>query len=140
METHYYEFFLANLFSLEGLAWRKLRVKLTPVFTSGKMKMMFPILVDRAKELEELLMESAKIGDIIEIKDLIARFGTDIISSVAFGLEANSLKNPNSIIRTMGKKIFEPTWNVNIRNLVAFFIPDVAEKLKVITCCYPFYW
>ena len=124
-------FFPANLFSLEGLAWKNLRTKLSPTFTSGKMKLMFPIMVDIGKELIEVLKEPASAGEVIEVKDYVARFTTDIISSCAFGIEANSLKNPESILRKMGKKLFQPTWETLIRNMLAFVIPDLAKILRV---------
>ena len=127
----FFFFFSANLFTLEGAAWRNLRVKLTPIFTSGKLKMMFPIMVECGKELQEVLMEFARVGDVVDIKEYSARFATDIISSTAFGIEAHSLKNPNAIVRQMGRKVFEPTWNIMLRNLASFFVPDVARLLKV---------
>lgn len=118
---------------LEGSAWRNLRVKLTPIFTSGKMKIMFPFFVECGKNLQEAVMEYAKVGDVFEAKEFAARYTTDVISSCAFGVEANSLKDPDAIIRKMGRKAVEPTWNVMIRVLLAFFVPDLAALLKAST-------
>lgn len=38
-----------------------------------------------------------------EIKELMARYATDVISSCAFGIDSNSLKNPDSDFRKNGK-------------------------------------
>ncbi|PSN38878.1 hypothetical protein C0J52_18965 [Blattella germanica] len=70
-----------HLFILPGARWRNLRVKLSPTFTSGKMKMMFQTLVDCGIELQDLVQNMAKETEVIEIKDILARYGTDVISS-----------------------------------------------------------
>ena len=71
-----------NLFFLAGQKWRDLRVKLTPTFTSGKLKMMFSILRDSGSGLVEHMENRIKQNDnVFEVRDLFARFTTNIISS-----------------------------------------------------------
>lgn len=76
-------------------------------------------------------MESARVRDIVDIKDYTARYVTDVISSAAFGIEAHSLKNPNAIIRKMGKEVVEPKLSLLLRQLISFGVPDLARLLKV---------
>jgi cytochrome P450 family 6 len=120
-----------HLFLLPGNRWRNLRVKLSPTFTSGKMKMMFQILVDCGHELRSTLEKSASNEEIIEIKDILARYSTDIISSCAFGIQCNCLKNPDSEFRQWGRKIFAPTLRNAILPLIASTVPSVLSVLKV---------
>lgn len=69
--------------------------------------MMFQTLLATTEGLEEILDGHAKLQDPVDIKDLVARFTTDVIGSCAFGLDCNSLKNPNSDFRKYGDKIFQ---------------------------------
>ncbi|KAL9708002.1 hypothetical protein quinque_011520 [Culex quinquefasciatus] len=94
----------AHLFTIEGSRWRALRAKLTPTFTSGKMKLMFPIVRDVAGELEKCLGQELAMDSNVEMKDILARFTTDVIGNCAFGLECNSLKNPGAEFREMGRR------------------------------------
>lgn len=75
----------ANLFFIESSDWRRLRVKMTPTFTSGKIKNMFFTIYDVADEMVQLLQtkQSNDVGHSdgfnIEITDLMARYNTDVI-------------------------------------------------------------
>ncbi|KAJ9577525.1 hypothetical protein L9F63_005898 [Diploptera punctata] len=120
-----------HLFAISGPKWKNLRTKLTPTFTSGKIKMMFPTVVETGNELKEHLKKPAERNEVIEVKDILARYSTDIISSVAFGIQCNSLKNPNSEFRKWGRKIFEPTIRARIVNTLTFIAPLLPKIIKL---------
>ncbi|PNF30179.1 putative cytochrome P450 6a13 [Cryptotermes secundus] len=122
-----------HLFSLPGKRWRNLRIKLSPTFTSGKMKMMFQRLVECGDELKLCLENIAGRGEVIEVKDLLGRFSTDVISSCAFGIECNCLKNENAEFRQWGRKIFEPSMLGIIIGILSTAAPVVLDKLKLPT-------
>lgn len=63
-----------HLLFMSGKKWKNLRVKLSPTFTSGKLKQMFPILKECSQELIKYLERRAQMRDTIEIKDVIARY------------------------------------------------------------------
>lgn len=62
-----------NLFALPGKKWRNLRIKLTPTFTSGKIKQMFTIMKMCGDEFMKNLENVAQTEDSIEIKDCFRR-------------------------------------------------------------------
>lgn len=96
-----------DLYFNPGDEWKNLRIKLTSTFTTGKMKMMFPLMIECANNLKHVLDRMATNAEEFEIKDLCARYTTDVIGSCAFGIETHSLDDPNSGFRRMGKRIFE---------------------------------
>jgi cytochrome P450 family 6 len=51
-----------TMFTLKGQRWRHIRVNLTPVFTSGKMKKMFYLVENCAKELAHYLDRATANG------------------------------------------------------------------------------
>ncbi|KAI4454490.1 cytochrome p450 [Holotrichia oblita] len=121
----------AHLFSLEGQKWRNLRVKLTPTFTSGKMKMMFQTLLDCGDQMMEKIAELTDQNEAIDSKDILARFTTDVIGSCAFGLECNSFKREDSEFRAHGKQLFKPNLSRKLRILMIAFMPGLSKKIGV---------
>jgi len=120
-----------HLFSLTGTKWRNLRVKLTPTFTSGKMKLMFGTMVDCGKELNDILLQTARKGEAIEIKDILARYATDIIASCAFGIRCNCLQNPDAEFRIWGRKIFLLTARTKIFRFLNLLMPSLIRRFGV---------
>ena len=95
-----------NLFGLEGKRWRPLRTHLSPVFTSGKLKEMFRLILECSNHLETYLVTMVEKGEPINARELAARFTTDVVGSCGFGIEMNSLSVQESEFRQIGKEIF----------------------------------
>lgn len=72
-----------HLFLMNGERWRTLRNQLSPAFTSGKLKAMFPTLVACGGPFINFMDKVAKDGKPIEIKEILARYTTNIIASVS---------------------------------------------------------
>ena len=119
-----------HLFALSGSKWRNLRVKLSPTFTAGKMKFMFGTLVGCGKELQNCLQEPANKREAIEIKDILARYSTDIIASCAFGIQCNCLKNPDAEFRKWGRKIFKLSVATKIFRTVTLLLPSFRRFIE----------
>lgn len=123
-----------HLFCLEGDAWRSMRHKLTPVFTSGKMKQMFGVVVEVGHQLEKAMDTSVKAAaerdGAVEIKELCACYTTDVISTCAFGLECNSLNNPDADFRAKGRLIFGKPRHCQLVTAFLFNNPKIASMLR----------
>jgi cytochrome P450 family 6 len=122
----------AHLFSLTGQRWRDLRVKLSPTFTSAKLKAMYPKMNECAKVLEEFLVKNFESGKReFEFRDLFARYTTNIISSVAFGVDNDCINDPENIFRKMGLRIFETSFKKSFLRFLVISMPRIFARLNV---------
>ncbi|XP_062552482.1 probable cytochrome P450 6a13 [Armigeres subalbatus] len=121
----------AHLLAIEGTKWKNLRAKLTPTFSSGKMKMMFPTIIGVAEEFQKLMKTEMSKNDEIEMKEILARFTTDVIGNCAFGLECNSLHDPEAEFRRMGRKIFSVPGGL-LRVFIAQQFRSIALSLRIV--------
>jgi cytochrome P450 family 6 len=96
------------------------------------MKMMFNLMTECAEQLQQYLDKPARNGDILEMKEVMARFTTDIIGSCAFGLNCNSLKDPNSEFYKMGKRLLEISLGSILRRSLKTFPPFLLKLLKLL--------
>lgn len=116
----------ANLFTVDGPLWKMLRTKLTPTFTSGKMRMMFETLLECTGPLLGALEGG---GSGVDIKELLSRFTVDVIGSCAFGIECNSFGDENSEFVRYGKGFFDLDARRVAKNVVRFNLPFLAKVL-----------
>ncbi|PSN38735.1 Cytochrome P450 6j1 [Blattella germanica] len=120
-----------NMFSLKGEKWRYMRAKMTPTFTSVKIKNMLHLVQTCGNELVECLKNPGSEDSSIEVKDTMARYTTDVIASCAFGIEANSLKDPEVEFRRILRSIFQFTPHKALAGLTSFFAPAIQSFLKL---------
>ncbi|KAG7156545.1 cytochrome P450 6a20-like [Homarus americanus] len=70
-----------------GNEWKTLRSIMTPTFTSGKMRGMYPLVCDKADDLVSFSLKEAANNPHIDMKHNFGRFTMDTIASCAFGIE-----------------------------------------------------
>lgn len=121
----------AHLFSLAGTKWKNLRAKLTPAYSPGKLKYMFPTIKQCGDQMIDILKDIARERGCMEIKDIFARYTTDVIGCCAFGLECNSMKNPDAEFRLMGKRAFTQTISDSINIIIIRSFPRLARFLQI---------
>lgn len=123
-----------NIFFTCGERWRTMRQKLSPTFTANKLKHMDGQL----RECTESLMETvgrncagAEVDSRIEIREMMAKYSTDVIGSCAFGLKLDAINDPDSEFRRHGRTVFQPSLRSKLRVLVVFMQPSLLNLFRV---------
>ncbi|XP_078051449.1 cytochrome P450 6k1-like, partial [Augochlora pura] len=121
----------ANLFLMNSPRWKVVRAKLTPLFTSGRLKKMFDLMLVVADELDRLLEDlDLTTPKVIEMKDLAANFTTDLIATTIFGLQVNSLRDPKTIFREQGRRMLDYNFFRAMEFIVIFFMPHLVKYYR----------
>jgi len=67
----------------------------------------------------------------LEVKDLFSKFTNDVIATAAFGIQCNSLQNPDNEFYGMGKEIIRFSILRLIISIGYTVIPNVMKVLSV---------
>ncbi|XP_062137476.1 probable cytochrome P450 6a23 [Drosophila sulfurigaster albostrigata] len=121
----------ATLFSIEGQKWRHLRHKLSPTFTSGKMKHMLPIVLRVAEEMSKVFNEKLPSAKELEITDLVGRYTADVIGTCAFGLNCNSQRGANADFVDIGKRAVTERRYYGLLDFFIFGFPKLSRRLHL---------
>lgn len=100
--------FKKMLFGLKGTEWRALRSKLSPTFTTGKIKRLFSLFDQSGEKLVKYFAEQAanSPNNEIELTEGYSKYTMDVIASAACGLDSQAFdqKEP-SLFEEMGQKM-----------------------------------
>ncbi|CAG9858348.1 unnamed protein product [Phyllotreta striolata] len=122
-----------NILTQEFHEWRIARTKLSPIFTSAKMKFFFNTMNNCkdvfGQNLQRVVNDPNKD---INIYEIMACYFTDIIGSMVFGVEANSFDSPDADLRRVGKHMFDTfSKKEQVKLFLAICYPDIAKLLKI---------
>lgn len=116
-----------NIFLQPADKWKHARSSLSPAFTSGKLKGMFETIANCTNSLSQFVEQYADQNKSVEMRDAFARFATNVIASVGFGIEIDCIKDRDSMFREYGKRFFEPTFINAVRTTLSVFSPFLSR-------------
>ncbi|TRY70169.1 hypothetical protein TCAL_05204 [Tigriopus californicus] len=96
-----------QLTTLVGDEWKCIRSTLSPIFTSGKMKVMFSLMKVVSNEFVDVIRKYSDEEKAFDLKDLCGRFTMDSISSCAIGVNAGSFHEDETAFVKNAKGLFD---------------------------------
>lgn len=94
------------LFSTSGEQWKRLRAVMSPTFSAGKLRKIKYIIDKTVTSMINNFENKLKNDNNVNIKELVGAFTMDTIIQMAYGVEIDSLNDPNNLILKNARKIF----------------------------------
>ena len=113
-----------TLFNLEHERWRPLRMKLSPIFTSGKLRQMFYLLIKCAEHFEDHIEKLAQKDEPVDCGELTAKFTIESIGLCFFGINTNALNDENSEFEKCGRTLFDTSLKTRLRRALREIFPN----------------
>lgn len=120
---------LRNLSNMSGSEWKAMRQVVTPTFSTGKMKAMFPLVAECAENLKSLLLNISL--EEVNVPKVTTRYTTDVIGSCAFGVNPSTLKNPETPFLRISQLAFSTDRSVQIKRYIRVFFPKLFKILNL---------
>lgn len=113
-----------------GEEWKIMRSIMTPSFSSGKMRRMFPLVSQNTRKLINSCLEDGKIkNNVVDMKDRCGRFSMDNISSCAFGIDCKSQSQEKSLFAERADNFFSITPLKALRLCLMIMSPKVFNAV-----------
>ncbi|KAF6207106.1 hypothetical protein GE061_018345 [Apolygus lucorum] len=118
-----------HLLALDGEKWKNIRSRLTPAFTSGKLKSMFPIIDSHVDEFLQFLEKHQ--GESIDAEEICSCLSITNILSCSFGLQTECQNPNNARFIQVGKKAFEAGFWTLLKARFRMMFPRLFNLLKL---------
>ncbi|KAA0705474.1 Cytochrome P450 3A40 [Triplophysa tibetana] len=86
--------------------WKRIRSSLSPYFTSGRLKDIFPTAETHAERFIKNMLKRDQEQP-VKIKEAVAPYSLDVVTSSSFSVDIDSINNPDDPFVTNIKKFFQ---------------------------------
>lgn len=131
-------YFKKMLFAVEGDQWKGIRNKLSPTFTTGKIRKMFPIFLRSSENMTTYVQRHVgQVGGDFNFATAFPKYAMDVIASCAFGVDSKcfdtSLQSGQmSTFEEMGKRFQFTLKPFDIVKFMLMFVaPKIADYFKL---------
>uniref|UniRef100_A0A673HWX8 unspecific monooxygenase n=1 Tax=Sinocyclocheilus rhinocerous TaxID=307959 RepID=A0A673HWX8_9TELE len=107
--------------------WKRIRSSLSPYFTSGRLKEIFPIAVTHADRFIKN-MQKKDNKQPVKVKEVVAPYSLDVVTSSSFSVDIDSINNADDPFVTNIKKFFKFSLFSPLFLILALF-PTIANLL-----------
>ncbi|XP_050527991.1 uncharacterized protein LOC126898087 [Daktulosphaira vitifoliae] len=122
---------LNHLFFMKDEQWKIMRHKLSPAFTSRMLKNMYDQIKECSAELLVRIDRHLEKCSIIEVRNMMGDYSTDVIGTCAFGLKLNSIKDCDSPFRKAGRASINPTLMTILAQILGMISPRLKNMLNL---------
>ncbi|XP_063286195.1 cytochrome P450 3A4-like [Pelobates fuscus] len=119
----------------EDEQWKRIRTILSPTFTSGKLKKMFPLVKQYGDLLVQNLQQKIESKEPLNMKDIFGGYSMDIVLSTSFSVKVDSINNPNDPFVTNARKLFTFSF-LNPLFLLTVICPFLVPLLDKMNFCF----
>lgn len=118
-----------DLFNIGGDRWKNIRIKISPNYTTGKMKAAFNTILECCGRMEKTLQHQT----LIDIKEIFCCYTTDLNFLCSFGFECNSIENSATSFRNYGRKFFETDFWKQLKHTLSVGVPEFSRNIGIVT-------
>ncbi|KAF7285756.1 cytochrome P450 6k1-like isoform X2 [Rhynchophorus ferrugineus] len=119
-----------SVFFKKGPMWKTLRERLSPVFSSGKLKSMSKLIITEADSMANYIDKFVNIPN-IDSKEICAKYSTNVIAVSAFGIKAHCFDSETAEFRNISRNMFKFSLSNTVRQAGCFLFPNVIDIFKI---------
>lgn len=89
---------------------------------------------ESARQMIKFLRQEMQTSDHLEMREICAKFTTNVVASSVFGIDGGAFSDNGSNIRNISKNVLKPSLRLIYVLFIAPFIPKLARIFKVKLC------
>lgn len=122
-----------SLFFIHGERWRQMRATMSPNFTGSRMRAMHELILRYTNDFVATLkdLNDKNASQVYNTKALISKYANDIIATTAFGVEVNTLKDPENEFYKAGLDITNFSLLASLKFMGCLQFPKLMKALNI---------